>query len=248
MCDNLCLLLCVLLYYKRKNRHPAQAGRCFRGNMLVYYCGKCRQQNPGPQCDSCGKRLTSSAVRYIWSDYRLPITDAVRVRTVVLVMLLAVLLLTIAMTAFEFVETGTQALTFLTSSGILPTLLLVFLGGVTLGFLILLLQGRESVQYVLDPKGALKRTWIQPTRLACWMRFVSFDRHAIQPNADGVPFLMVHEEYLVWQDAARFVAQPRAGRIKLYRPYYFVFMTMYAAREEFDEAVDMIAAKVKPRR
>ena len=46
--------------------------------MLVYYCGKCRQQNR-VQCDSCGKRLTSSAVRYIWSDYRLPITDAVRV-------------------------------------------------------------------------------------------------------------------------------------------------------------------------
>ena len=119
---------------------------------------------------------------------------------------------------------------------------------VALYVLLLALQGRESVQYVLDPKGALKRTWIQPTHLACWARLVRFDRRSVQPNADGVAFLMVHEEYLVWQDAARFVARPRAGRINLYRPYSFVFMTMYASPEEFDGAVEMIAAKIKPRR
>ncbi|NLB39057.1 MAG: hypothetical protein GX810_07415 [Clostridiales bacterium] len=216
--------------------------------MLVYYCGKCRRQNPSPQCDSCGKRLTGTSVRYIWSDYRLPVLDAMRVRTVFAVVLLAILLLILAMTAFEFIETGAQALTFLTGSGVLPTLMLAFLVAVALGLLLLMLQGRESVQYVLDPKGALKRTWIQPTRLKCWARLVRYDRRSIQPNAEGVPFLMVHEEYLVWQDTARFVARPRVGRINLYRPHSFVFMTMYAGPEEFDGAVEMIAAKVKPRR
>ncbi len=216
--------------------------------MLVYYCAKCRRQNTSPQCDSCGKRLTGTSVRYIWSDYRLPVLDAMRVRTVVFAVLMAVLLLLLGMTAFEFVETGAQAVTFLTQSGVLPAMLLVLLAGIALGLLVLMLQGRESVQYVLDPNGALKRTWIQPTRLKCWARLVHYDRRSIQPNAEGISFLMVHEEYLVWQDAARFIARPRPGRINLYRPYSFVFMTMYASPEEYDGAVEMIAAKVKPRR
>ncbi|NLZ90272.1 MAG: hypothetical protein GX916_12315 [Clostridiales bacterium] len=213
--------------------------------MLVYYCAKCQRQNSRNTCDSCGKNLTAGSVRYIWSDYRLPITDVVRVGTVLRVMLLSVLLLLMGMMAAEFIETGEKALTFLTESGILPVMITVFLIGTVLGLVLLIVQGRESVQYVLDPKGALKRTWIQPTRLKCWARFVCYDKAAIQPNADGVPFLMVHEEYIVWQDVARYALRPRAGRVNLYRPYSFVFMAMHIPREEYDGAVSMITAKVK---
>ena len=56
---------------------------------------------------------------------------------------------------------------------------------------------------------------------------------------------MAHEEYLVWQDARRYTLRPHAGRIKLYRPYAFVFMTLNLPREEYEYAARMVAGKIK---
>ena len=54
------------------------------GSMLVYYCAKCQRQNPRNQCDSCGKALAGTSARYIWSDYRLPLTDVVKAARVII--------------------------------------------------------------------------------------------------------------------------------------------------------------------
>ena len=216
--------------------------------MLVYYCAKCQRQNPRNQCDSCGKALAGTSARYIWSDYRLPLTDVVKVTAMIRSVLIALVLLISVMFLLEFILTGAGAVTFLTGSGILTALVQVFFGAVAVGLLIFLLQGRENVQYAMDPKGVLKRTWITPSRLNCAARGIRYDKRAIQQNADGLPFLMAHEEYLLWQDAARYTLRPHAGRIKLYRPYSFVFMTLYIPREEYEGAAAMVSAKIKPKR
>lgn len=216
--------------------------------MLIYYCAKCQRQNMSNLCDSCGKNLPGTAARYIWSDYRLPLGDVVKLGRVLRIPLIALALLIVVMFVMEYILTGARAVDFLTNSGILPAMVQAFMGAVALALLILALQGRENVQYVLDPKGALKRTWIRPTRLHCWARGLRYDKRAIQQNADGVPFLMAHEEYLVWQDAKRYSLRPRAGRIKLYRPYAFVFMTLHIPREEYDGAAQMVASKIKLKR
>ncbi|NLD33665.1 MAG: hypothetical protein GX653_02010 [Clostridiales bacterium] len=213
--------------------------------MLIYYCAKCQRQNMHNTCDSCGKGLPGTAARYIWSDYRLPLGDVVKLGQVMRIPLIALALLITVMFVMEYILTGAQAMDFLTNSGVLPAMVQAFMGAVAIALLILALQGRENVQYVLDPKGALKRTWIRPTRLNCWARGLHYDKRAIQQNADGMPFLMAHEEYLVWQDAKRYALRPRAGRIKLYRPYAFVFMTLHIPREEYDGAAQMVAAKIK---
>lgn len=216
--------------------------------MLIYYCAKCQRQNPRNVCDTCGKGLSGAAARYIWSDYRVPLADIARVGAVFRLPLMALSLLIVVMFIMEYILSGANAVAFLTGSGILPALVQVYFGSVVLALLILALQGRENVQYVLDPKGALKRTWITPTRLHCWARGIRYDTRAIQRNADGLPFLMAHEEYLVWQDAGRFVLRPRAGRINLYRPYAFLFMSMHIPRESYEGAAAMVAAKVRQKK
>jgi hypothetical protein len=213
--------------------------------MLIYYCAKCQRQNMRNVCDSCGKGLSGAAARYIWSDHRLPLADIARMGSVFRIPLIALTLLVVVMFIMEYILSGPDAVAFLTGSGILPSVVKVFFGAVGLALLILGLQGRENVQYVLDPKGALKRTWITPTRIHCWARGIRYDTGAIQQNADGLPFLMAHEEYLVWQDASRFVLRPRAGRINLYRPYAFLFMSMHIPRESYEGAAAMVTAKVK---
>ena len=213
--------------------------------LLIYYCAKCQRQNMRNVCDSCGKGLPGTAARYIWSDYRQPLADTVKLGALVRLPLMALALLITVMFVMEYIMTGAQAVTFLTNSGILPAMVQTFFSAVGVGLLILALQGKENVQYAMDPKGVLKRTWITPTRLNCLMRGIRYDKRAIQQNADGLPFLMAHEEYLVWQDARRYVLRPRAGRIKLYRPYAFVFMTLHIPREEYDGAAAMVAGKIK---
>lgn len=216
--------------------------------MLIYYCAKCQRQNMRNVCDGCGKGLSGATARYIWSDYRLPLSDPFRVGAVPRVLLMALALLIVVMFVLEYILTGQDAVNFLTNSGILPALVQVFLGAFAAALLVMGLQGRENVQYVLDPKGILKRTWITPTRLHCWSRGLRYDPASVQRNAEGLPFMMAHEEYLVWADAARYSLRPRAGRIKLYRPYAFVFMSLHVPREEYDGAAAMIAAKIKTRK
>ena len=154
-----CLLCFLLLYSACINTE--------RGlHLLIYYCAKCQRQNMRNVCDSCGKGLPGTAARYIWSDYRQPLADTVRLGALVRLPLMALALLITVMFIMEYIMTGAQAVTFLTNSGILPAMVQTFFGAVGVGLLILALQGKENVQYAMDPKGVLKRTWITPSRLS----------------------------------------------------------------------------------
>lgn len=216
--------------------------------MLVYYCQKCQRQSHSNICESCGKSLPGTASRYVWSDYRSPIQDMVRVGALLRLLLMSLSILVLAMFSMELIAADAQIVRFMTDSGILSAVVQVFFFALLAALLVLALQGKENVQYILDPKGALKRTWITPNRLTCWSRGLRYDKRAIQYNAQGEPFLMAHEEYLVWQDAARYSLRPQAGRIKLFRPYAFLFMSMHVPREAYDGAAAMVAAKIKPKR
>ncbi|NLM86997.1 MAG: hypothetical protein GX171_09945 [Clostridiales bacterium] len=217
--------------------------------MLVYFCPKCVRQNAQPHCDSCGRSLGNPSVRYVWEDSRLALSNTHRLGLMARAIAITVVLVVLVMLIIEYIINGAAAFTtFFRSTGI-PTAAIGY--GIGLMLLIMLglfLQGRETVQYMLDPKGVLKRTWIEPTRLKCWSRFIRYDQAAFQQNNEGKPFLLAHEEYLLWTDTARYKPSPRAGRITLYRPYAFVFMVLYLPRQEYDGAMDMIAAKLKNKR
>ncbi len=214
--------------------------------MLVYFCQKCVRQNAQPHCDSCGKTLGNPSVRYVWEDSRPALADPARLGLITRVAAFAVVITVLVMLIIEYILSGAAAFTsFFKSTGIAQTAVALGLSFVALGVLALFLQGRESVQYMLDPKGVLKRTWIEPTRLKCWSRLIRYDKAAFLPNSQGKPFLLAHEEYLLWQDAQRYKLSPRAGRISLYRPYAFLFMVLYLPRQEFDGAAEMVSAKMK---
>jgi len=217
--------------------------------MLVYYCARCARQNPSPMCGQCGRSLGNPSVRYVWEDSRLAVNDPARLSLLVRIAMGAVALAVAVMLAMEFILGGPGVFsTFFRSTGILLNTVGLGLGFLLLGGVLLVLQGRESVQYMLDPKGVLKRTWIEPTRARCWSRFIRYDKAAFQQNSLGKPFLLAHEEYLVWSDAARYRLSPSTGRITLYRPYAFVFMVLHLPRNEYAGAAEMVGAKLKNRK
>ncbi len=217
--------------------------------MLVYYCPKCQRQNHAPQCLQCGRTLGNPSVRYVWEDSRLALADTHRIGFLLRMSAVVSMAVVFVMMIIDYIMDGLDAFSrFFLSTGIPAAALALGLGFFLLGLLVLIFQGRESVQYMMDPKGVLKRTWITPTRLNCWSRLIRYDKGAFQRNSEGLPFLLAHEEYLVWQDTARYKLSPRAGRITLYRPYAFVFMVLYLPRAEYDGAAEMVGAKLKNKR
>ena len=214
--------------------------------MLVYYCTKCAIQNNRTQCGQCGRALGNTAVRYVWEDNRQAISDPARLGLLARVAMSAVVITTLVMLVIEYIQQGSVAFsTFFTATGILPAAVGLGIALMALGLAALFLQGQESVQYMLDPKGVLKRTWIVPSRLRCWARMIRHDPRAFLRNSEGKPYLLAHEEYLLWQDTARYKLFPRAGRIVLYRPYAFIFMSLHLPRHEYEGAAQMVAAKLK---
>lgn len=218
--------------------------------MLAYYCSKCQRQNQQPVCETCGRALGNTAVRYVWETNRLAISNMNRLGLLLRVSAGAVALTVAVMIAIEYLRPwpGSGFFDFFTRSGVLPAAVLLGAALFLFGVLALFLQGREFVQYMLEPRGVLKRTWIEPTRLTCWSRAIRYDRSAFQVNNEGKPFLLAHEEYLAWADTARYKLSPRASSITLYRPYAFVFMALYLPRSEYDAAAKMVDAKLKNRR
>lgn len=216
--------------------------------MVHFFCRRCQRPSPHPTCEACGKPIPVSSVCNVWEEAVVPVMDPVRIGFVIRVMLFVTALLFVVMLSVELIfnVSGENAISmFLTKSGFLPLLCQVLLLGIAAGLLLLALQGRETTQYLMENKGILKRTWIQPTRLRCWSRFIRYDKNAVRENAEGVPFLMAHEEYLTYQDVARYSISARSGRVKLYRPYAFLFMSMHIPAADFDPAAAMLAAKMK---
>lgn len=216
--------------------------------MVSFFCRRCQRPSPHPQCQGCGKPIPANSVCNVWEDERYAIADTAKVGFVLRVMLFVVLLVFLAMLILEFIFniSGENAISvFLTRSGVMPLLLQVYVYGTLAGLFVLALQGRETAQYLMEPRGILKRTWITPTRLKCWSRFLRYDKAAIRENSEGVPFMLAHEEYLLYPDVARYSLHPRAGKAKLYRPYAFLFMTLNIPRQDYDEAAGMLSAKLK---
>ena len=217
--------------------------------MLVYYCQKCSRQNPRPQCEECGRALGNPSVRFVWEDSRPAIADPARIGLLIRIAMAAVVMVVVVMLLMEYVLQGPSAFTFFfKSTGILPAAVGLGLAFIALGVTLLFLQGKESVQYMLDPKGVLKRTWIEPTRIKCWSRFLRYNKRNFMTNNEGRPFLLAHEQYLLWQDAARYRLAPRSGRITLYRPYAFIYMNLHLPPYEYQAAAEMVAAKLKNKR
>lgn len=216
--------------------------------MVSFFCRRCQRPSGQPQCGGCGKPIPANSVCNVWEDERYPIADLSKVGFVLRAMLFVVLLVFFSMLILEFIfnTSGENAISvFLTRSGIMPLLLQVYVFGTLAGLMVLVLQGRETAQYLVEPRGILKRTWIQPTRLKCWSRMLRYDKMAIRENSEGVPFLLAHEEYVLYSDVARYSLHPRSGRAKMYRPYAFLFMTLNIPRPDYDEAAGMLAAKLK---
>ncbi|MBO2516374.1 MAG: hypothetical protein CW338_03740 [Clostridiales bacterium] len=206
--------------------------------MTGYYCSKCDRLNPGPVCEGCGKSLTTSVYRHIWTILRVPASDTLTWKTVICVLLALVTLLTII--CFAFCAISGEIGRFVS---MLPFILGVFPLGAVLVLIDLLLQGRESVWYTMEYTGVRIARWHKPSRLHSWSRLQTYDEKKICPQPDGSELVMSNEVSLAWNDVCKVKLSPRNGRIYLYHTPHMSPVILCIPEEDYES----VEAAVKKR-
>lgn len=217
--------------------------------MHAYYCRKCKRDSASPVCEFCGVQISSlnQNERFRWRALRVPLGDTATVVGAIKVLFLTLLVLTLILFSGEmlFSADKSSAVNMLTMGGVLPWMLVFFAAGAGIILLMLGLQGQEELHYVVDGRGAHLQTWIVPSRLKCYARFLPYEEFNIAPGPGGEPRMMIGESHIIWDDVCRFEVRKRAGRIDLYRPSGFRFMSLYPEREEMDALVNFIMPRMK---
>ena len=217
--------------------------------MHVYYCRKCKQDSVSPVCEHCGVQIASlnQNERFRWKAVRVPLGDSATVASLLRTLTIMMLFLMVFFFIGEllFATDKRMAMRLVTMDGALPWLLAMLCIGAGIGLLVLGLQGDEEKHYVLDARGAHLQTWIVPSRLRCIVRCIPYDESYIVPGPDGEDRMMIGETHLVWADVCRYEVKKRAGRIDLYRPSGFRFMSLYPEKAEFDAVAQYISPRLK---
>ena len=217
--------------------------------MHGYYCKKCKRDSASPVCQYCGVQIASlhQNERFFWKMLRIPLGDTVTVIGAlrILLALLIMLVLTLFVGELIFSSDKSSAVYLLTMGGILPWALVFLAIGAAAVFLMLGLQGREEMHFVVDNRGAHVMTWIEPSRMKCFARFVPYEEFKITADSEGNPRMLIGESHILWDDVCRFEVRGRAGRIDLYRPSGFRFMSLYPEKQEMEALVQYITPRMK---
>jgi len=217
--------------------------------MHVYYCRKCKQDSVSPVCEHCGGQIASlnQNERFRWKVIRVPLGDSATVGSILRTLAVTCLLMLIFLFVGEllFASDKRMALNLMTMTGALPWLLAMLCIGTGFSLLVLGLQGPEEQHFVLDARGAHLQTWMIPSRIRCLTRFMRYDEEKIARSPDGEAHMIIGECHLVWADVCRYEVKKRAGRIDLYRPSGFRFMSIRPEAGEFEAVVQYITPRLK---
>lgn len=217
--------------------------------MFVYYCKKCKADSTTQVCEHCGAPITVSqqTTRVKWRHIRTPLGDTPTLLGAFRALLgsAASLLLLMFLGELIFSPDKRSALTMFSQSGVLALAFILLITLCAVICLVLGLQGREEMHFVLDSKGAHVQTWIIPSRLRCFARFVPYETYNIATDQEGNQRMLVGENHLLWTDVCRCEFRRHACRIDLYRPSGFRFMSLYPEREEMGFIEEYIVPKMK---
>lgn len=219
--------------------------------MHLYYCKACKADSMTPVCSHCGAEIgaLNQIKCFKWYVNRMPLGDTPTLMGAFKVwgLTVVVLLLFLFLGELIFSPDKQAAVTMLSASGVLPWAFVAVAVGAAMIMLWLGLQGVEERHYLLDSRGVRMQVWIEPSRIKCWTRFISYDTYRIRvvDEQKEKKRMLISETYLLWPDVCRYEIRRHAGRIDLYRPSGFRFMSLYPEMEEMEELLAYLAARMK---
>lgn len=215
---------------------------------LGNYCKKCRVEVPnGETCPHCGARLTRAGTRLSCRMDRTPATDWFSWNEVLRVAVPVITLVLLASIAAEGVTEGVPGITNLFLQGFFGTLLTVMGAVLAATFLLFIAQGRETVRYVLDQKGAHVYVYLhKPKAVRLYARFTTPEAvgslQSKNPIENG--FTFIRETSIPWSEVKRAQFWPETATCLLYRPYWWQAMRVCCPLNEYPEMEAFIRTKI----
>lgn len=213
---------------------------------ITSYCKKCGRDVPvGDICENCGAKLLKSSARVAWCVEHAPVKDwiswnsAMRILLPLLVVVLGMILV------LEGIAGGTAAVEALLRNGLVISLLGLLLMVTVVLLLVLILQGDDWLDCIVDSKGVHVSCYLPyPTPLKLMMRLRSPAQMQQMDPEDEIPMVLISQQDLAWKDIARVQLWPEKNLILFYAPVWWMRLALPCTPFTYEDSMDFIREKL----
>lgn len=218
---------------------------------LVNYCRKCRAETPlGETCPYCGGKLSQTSEQISFGLLQRPEKEWFAWNNLLRVAMPVWVLVVVFIVAAEGTAAGAEGVIALIQGGFLRTmlgLLAAVLAGI---WLVLRLQGAESVHVVLDKQGVQVRTYVQEgSNVPLYARFLSeqaIDKLASEDERPALEGLtLVRRISLPWNQIRRVRIWREGSTILFFRPLFWQAAAVHVPVTELEQAEEYVRKKMK---
>ena len=210
---------------------------------LTAYCKKCgREVEPGEICPRCGTRLGKNAAHAAWCVERTPVKDWMYWNSVMRVLLPAALVILVLVLVLEAVSGGIAAVERMMTSGFPLTLLILLAAALLAVFAVLLLQGKELSDFVVDSRGIHETRYLpDPTPLKMILRMKT---PKLPPEEGESRILKLSERHIAWKDISRVQLWPEKCMILFYAPAWWLRIPTICTPFSWDDTIGFAREKL----
>lgn len=218
---------------------------------LVNYCKKCRAETPlGESCPFCGGKLSQTGEQISFGIKRRVVGNWFAWNGFLRVVLPVLGLVFGIIIASEAAASGTAGVIALIDQGFLEMMLGMLALSLLAIWLILHMQGVESVHTVLDRQGVHVRTYIaQGNDLGLYARFMNQAAADKLAQEDDRPALggltLVRNVSLSWDEIRRVKLWREGGTMLFFRPSLWQAAAVNCPVREWAEAEAFVRKKMK---
>ncbi len=213
---------------------------------LTSYCKKCGMDVPvGEFCPQCHGKLAGNAVRLAWCVEHAPWRDWLCWNGMMRIVLPSCGALIVLLAVMELIFGGLASM--FTMLGGLTVGLAVLLGLlIAVMLLVLILQGDDLLDCVMDAKGIHVTTYLpRPTKMKLLLRGKS-PQMLLDAPEDGM--LSVHQREIAWKDVQRVQLWPGKPVLLIYAPAWWMRVGLPCTAATWTDAIDLIAEKIGRRK
>ena len=207
------------------------------------YCKRCgKEVDAGEMCPFCGTRLGKNAVHAAWCRERTPVKDWMYWNSVMRLLLPGALAIVILVLLAEGIAGGAGAVERMLSSAFLPVLGILLLTVLAVVFLILLLQGKELSDFVVDSRGIHETRYLPD---ATPLKLILRMKAPRMPEEEGASAaLKLSERHLAWKDISRVQLWPEKCTVLFYAPSWWLRIPVVCTPFTWDDTMDYIREKL----
>lgn len=205
------------------------------------YCKRCgREVDAGEMCPLCGTRLGKNAAHAAWCVERTPVKDWMYWNSVMRLLLPGALAILVLVLLLEAAAGGIGAVEQMLSSAF-PMVLLILLAAVlAMVFVILLMQGKELSDFVVDSRGIHETRYLpNPTPLKMLLRL-----KAPRLPEEGSGVVLLSERKIAWKDVSRVQLWTEKCMVLIYAPSWWLRIPVACTPFTWDDTLDYIREKL----